>query len=314
MKDSALAGADVLVTGGSGFIGTYLCQGLQELSARVVNLDTRIPIANNGIHVEGSGTDIEMLKSYVKSKAVVFHLAGDADIARSFEEPLKTTSTNVNGTINVLECLRKYNDQALLELISTSAVYGVTETRLKREDARISPLSPYAASKAAAEIYAAMYARKYGLKVVTFRPFNTYGAFPLRRKDVVSQFVWAVLEGRSPVVRGDGNQRRDLTYVIDTVRIMTRACESKSAVGKVLNIGTGKGVRIGKLARLVVDVFGKDKTLQPIFDTETDPGPPGNICDQTLLRRVIGEVPKTSILEGLTSMRSLMQKKEPERC
>jgi UDP-glucose 4-epimerase len=303
---ASLKGAEVLVTGGSGFIGTYLCELLAEESVKVFNLDSRAPIlTETAIHVNGNTTDSDNLRDLVKTKSAIFHLAGHANIKESIDDPIKDAILNINGTLEVLEAIRKYSDDTNLLLVSTSAVYGETRPRMKSESSPVNPINPYAASKAAAEIYANMYYRKYGLKVVVVRLFNTYGAFELRGRDVVTQFVKSVLEGKPPQVAGDGAQIRDLTYVRDTVTAMRTLVTTAAAFGKVFNIGTGHGVKVSRLAELVIEIFGNDRRMKPNFNLVSDPGSPGNICNTELLQSTIGAAPTTTIRRGLIEMRQM---------
>lgn len=294
---------DVLVTGGSGFIGSRLCTLLAGHSARVCNIDPRRPDSRVGSYVMAEGTDREVLKDHIESKSAIFHLAGRADVKASFENPINYALANVNGTINLLETARKWNDNAPILLVSTSSVYGETAKHLKKETDSLLPLTPYSASKVAAEVYAGMYARKYGLKIVVVRLFNTYGSIRENRGDVVSQFINAVIRRKPPTVFGSGNQVRDLTYVDDVVKMMEILLASKDAHGKILNLGTGRGTSMKRLAQLVIEIFGEQKGMTPRFQLDADGGPSGNVSDNTLLMQTVGLVPETTIRVGLQTMR-----------
>jgi UDP-glucose 4-epimerase len=171
----------------------------------------------------------------------VFHQAALPSVPRSVEDPAATNRVNVEGTLNVLRAARDAGVHRVV-VASSSSVYG-DGAGIQREDQPVSPLSPYAVSKLAAEQYCRVFARVYGLPTVALRYFNVFGP----RQDptseyaaVIARFVRAALSGESLPVHGDGQQSRDFTYVDNVVLANCRAADSERAVGEVFNVAGGQ--------------------------------------------------------------------------
>lgn len=250
--------AQAMVTGGAGFIGSHLVRGLLEQGHRVRVLDdlsTGSEANLEGLEAEVVGGDIrdqEVVRHGVKDVRWVIHQAALVSVPGSLEDPVSCYEINLQGTLNLLWAAREARVE-LVVLASSAAVYGETNSPVA-EDALKRPLSPYAASKLAMEEAALMYHRVYGLPVVCLRYFNVYG--PRQRPDspyaaVIPAFIRAMLAGQSPVIYGDGNQRRDFVHVDDVVRANLLAAESEAAVGQVLNISGGGAVTINELAEIL---------------------------------------------------------------
>src|ERR1700688_4464213 len=226
----------IVVTGGAGFIGANLCRALSGLAAvdRVVVMDDlSTGQANNlagvdGIEmVEGSILDTRLLDRVMKGAGAVVHLAARASVPRSLEDPVATHEVNATGTLRVLEAARLAGGPQVV-VASSSSVYGANRSLPAAEDLAPLPLSPYAASKLAAEAYSLSYARSFGLPVLVFRFFNVFG--PLQRAGhayaaVVPSFVAAALAGEALPVHGDGEQTRDFTFVGSVVRVLVEALD-----------------------------------------------------------------------------------------
>jgi len=172
---------------------------------------------------------------------------------------LFVTEVNATGTLNLLIASLNRGVERLVYL-STCAVYGEPEYVPVDEIHPTNPISPYAASKLAAEHYCKAFQQAYGLKTIVLRPFNVYG--PRQNDGVVAQFVQRVKKGGLPIVYGNGRQTRDFLYVIDAVDAIVLALKRDSAVGEVFNIGTGKATTINELVRLLLRIFGME--LKPL--------------------------------------------------
>jgi UDP-glucose 4-epimerase len=240
---------DVLVTGGAGFIGANLCRrltGMDEIGRVVVLDDLSTGFRSNldGVAVElveGTFLDPATLDRCARGCSAIVHLGARPSVPRSIADPVASHDANATGTLQVLEAARRA-DGAHVVVASSSSVYGSNPTLPKHEDLATRPLSPYAASKLAAESYALAYASSYGLPTLAFRFFNVFG--PLQAAGhayaaVVPAFVSAALAGDPLVVHGDGHQSRDFTFV-DTVtavladavvRTVTSACPVNLAFG-----------------------------------------------------------------------------------
>lgn len=268
MKDK-----EVVVTGGLGFIGSHLTERLVEDNQVTVIDDGSTGKLDNIKHlnlenielVMGSITDINLGEIF-EGKDYVFHQAAMASVPQSIEDPLGSNQVNITGTLRVLMAA-KDNGVKKVVTASSSAVYGDSTHMPHSEDAPLKPMSPYAVTKAAGELYCNVLSSIYGLPTVSLRYFNVFGP----RQDpqsqyaaVIPHFIDAILNGEKPVIYGDGEQSRDFIYVKRVVDANILACESKET--GVFNIALGKGTTINQLVEIISQVFGKD--VKPIYAEE----------------------------------------------
>src|SRR6516225_1355612 len=217
--------SQVLVTGGAGFIGSHLVEGLLECGHRVRVLDNfstgdaanLVDVRDDIEVLDGDICDAEAVRRSVRDCEVVYHQAALASVPRSIANPLATHRACVDGTLQVLLAARDARVRRVVYAASSSA-YGASRSLPKRETDPTLPLSPYAVAKLAGEQYCAAFSEVYGLETVRLRYFNVFG--PRQRPDspyaaVIPKFIQAVLAGRSPVIHGDGLQSRDFTFVED---------------------------------------------------------------------------------------------------
>ncbi len=249
---------DLLVTGGAGFIGSHLVEGLVARSCGVRVFDnyssgTPARLAHLGDAVrliEGDVRDGDALAVAAEGVKTIFHLAALVSVTHSVEQPQLTYAINLDGTLNVLEAARRCGVRRVV-LASTCAVYGDSVRLPVRESELPAPLSPYAASKLAAEEAGKLYARRYSVETVALRFFNVYGP----RQDpaspyaaVVPRFVAALRAGRQPTVFGDGMQTRDFIFVGDIVAGLWAAATLPGLGGAVFNLGRGEETSVLDLA------------------------------------------------------------------
>ena len=296
----------VVVTGGAGFIGSNLADELANRGKEVVILDDlstgkienigRLRRRENVRFVNGSVTDMELLKEVFKRAEVVYHLAAIPSVPRSIKEPERSNEVNINGTLNVLMAARACGVRKVA-YASSSSVYGDTLELPKREEMNPNPLSPYAVTKLTGEYYCRVFQEVYGLETVSLRYFNVYGP----RQDpfseyaaVIPKFIQRVLKGMPPVIYGDGNQTRDFTFVKDVVEGTIILAENE-ATG-VFNIGRGEQTSINHLARLVLEVTGQD--LEPIHEKPRTGDVRHSLADISRAKGY-GYNPKYSVKEGL---------------
>ena len=301
-----MQGRNIVVTGGAGFIGSSIARKLccendviviDDLSTgRLENIQDLID-KNRIRFVRGDINDLDLLKKFFLNVDYVFHEAAIASVPRSVKDPVKSNHVNLDGTLNVLVASR---DKSVKKVVyaSSSSVYGDTPTLPKLEDMMVNPLSPYAVSKVASELYCDFFTKYYGLSVVSLRYFNVYGP----RQDpfseyaaVIPKFIDKVLKGESPIIYGDGEQTRDFSFIEDIVDANILAAESEFT--GILNIAGGKSVSINDLAKLVMEVIGE------YFDITYDDPRPGDIvhslADISKAEQNIGYEPKFSLLKGL---------------
>ncbi|PXF62155.1 MAG: GDP-mannose 4,6-dehydratase [Candidatus Methanogaster sp.] len=262
---------NVVITGGCGFIGSNLAHELVEVDEVTVidDLSTGRPENNEDLldnenyrYVEGSITDLNLLKQVFDGVDYVFHQAAIPSVPRSIKDPAKTNEVNISGTLNVLIAADQEGVKKVV-YASSSSVYGETPVLPKEEGMIPDPLSPYAVSKLAGEYYCKVFAEIYGLKTASLRYFNVYGPKQDPSSEyaaVIPKFITRVLNGKPPVICGDGEQTRDFTFVKDVVSANILAAGS-SKTG-VFNIGSGARVSVNELAAAVIEASA----------TGTDPG------------------------------------------
>jgi UDP-glucose 4-epimerase len=247
-----------LVTGGAGFIGSTLVDRLVSDGHDVTVIDNESADSNEQFYWNERARnykydvrDYTMVRKLYEGQDVVFHLAADARIQPSIEDPLKAFENNIIGTATVLECARVCRVKRVV-YSSTSAAYGLANTPPLTESAPTDCLNPYSVGKVSGESMCRMYARLYGMETVTFRYFNVYGERqPLRGQyaPVIGIFLRQRAAGEPMTIVGDGEQRRDFTYVGDVVEANLLAAKAQNIPwGEIYNIGTGRNYSINEIA------------------------------------------------------------------
>jgi UDP-glucose 4-epimerase len=305
----------ILVTGGAGFIGSHIVDRLMKDNFDVTVIDDlRTGSLSNitdhrerkNFHLaEGDIGDVNLVRRTLKDVDVVFHEAALASVTLSVKDPIATNQVNVEGTLNLLKASCDLNVKRFI-FASSAAVYGTTESPLKKEDDTLNPTSPYGVSKLASENYVRVFQRLYGLKTVCLRYFNVYG--PRQRVDVhgsyggvISIFINRILEDMPPIIHGDGEQTRDFVYINDVVEANLLAMNSEKGAGEAFNIGTGKNVSIKQIATVLKQIMNKEN----LEDIHTEPRPTDikhGYADISKARRILDYKPRFSIEEGLTKL------------
>ncbi len=260
------------VTGADGFIGSHLVELLVTEGYRVRALayynafesrgwldDLRPEILEEVEIVAGDIRDAAQMKQALRGIDSVFHLAALIGIPYSYEAPESYVDVNVKGTLNILQAAREHGVKVLQT--STSEVYGTARQVPIDESHPLTPMSPYAATKIAADQLALSFYMAFGLPVTVVRPFNTYGPRQSRRA-VIPTIVTQIAAGQRGLRLGNLHPTRDLTFVADTARAFLMADHKESAIGEVLNFGTGHEIAIGELAQLIADLMGTEVELQ----------------------------------------------------
>jgi UDP-glucose 4-epimerase len=298
----------VVVTGGAGFIGANLCRMLarEDFVDEVVALDdlsTGSP--DNLTHspavelVEGSILHAEDLDRVMAGAHAVVHLAARPSVPRSLADPMTTHHVNATGTMMVLEAARRHGSPHVV-VASSSSVYGANPALPKREDMVTMPVSPYAASKLATEVYALSYARSFGLPVLAFRFFNVFGPWQPASHAyaaVVPAFVSSALAGEALTVHGDGTQTRDFTYVGTVASVLTDALRRRVIDDEPVNLAYGSRVSLLELIGLLEDITGQELQLDHVAPRVGDV--PHSQADRTRLCRMFPDVRPTPLPDGL---------------
>lgn len=298
----------VVVTGGAGFIGTNLCRALaaEEFVDQVVVLDdfstgSRENLANAPFVkvVEGSILSATDLDGVMEDADAVVHLAARPSVPRSLIDPMATHEVNATGTMMVLEAARRHGADHVV-VASSSSVYGANPVLPKREDSVPMPISPYGASKLAAEAYALSYARSFALPVLAFRFFNVFG--PLQPTShayaaVVPAFVSRALHGTSLTVHGDGTQTRDFTFVGTVSSVLIDAIRRRVVDPEPVNLAFGSRVSLLELIDLLEEVVGHDLERHHVEPREGDVR--HSQADPTRLCKMFPDVQPTALPDGL---------------
>lgn len=295
----------VVVTGGAGFIGSHLAEGLLNKGYEVVIIDNLATGRFANIHdfeqsenLSFRNIDVTNFPEVVKAvdgATYVFHIAALADIVPSIQEPLKYHNANVNGTISVLEASRKAGVKKLVYAASYSC-YGLPSVFPTPETAPINPMYPYALTKNLGEQYCMHWNQTYGLPVVSLRLSNVYG--PRSRTSgaygaVFGVFLAQKLAGKPFTVVGDGTQTRDFTYVTDVVDAFIRAAESDKS-GDIFNVGSGGTYSVNRLVELLEG---------EVIHIPKRPGEPDcTFADITKIQRTLGWKPKVPFEQGVKEM------------
>jgi nucleoside-diphosphate-sugar epimerase len=230
---------------------------------------------------------------------VVFHQGALPSVPRSVQDPLTTSAVNVEGTLNVLLAAR---DEGIRRVVaaSSSSVYGNSDELPRVETQNPDPISPYGVSKLAAERYCVSFARVYPLETVVLRYFNVFGPNQdptSQYAAVVPRFITGIAEGQRVTVYGDGEQRRDFTYVANVVDANLRAADAAAVNGVVLNVATGRPTSVNELAEKIGGILGRDVVREDLPERTGDIR--DSWADVAHAHELLGWEPRVRLDEGL---------------
>jgi len=306
----------VLITGVTGFIGSHLAKELLKRGDKVYgvvrhtshrNLKPIQTILDKIVLITGDLTSLYSMKNVMRSvdPDYIFHLAAISPVRYSFEHPFQYEVTNYVGTMNVIHALLKLPDydRRRLVIASTGEVYGLQEEKPFKEDLPLRPTSPYAVSKASADMYARMASLVYGIDCVVLRPTNTYGR-RFQTGFIVEYVVTSMLRGTTVYI-GASDSIRDYIYVSDHVRAYLLAMEKERARGQVYNVGSGCGISNKELASTISNIISfKGKIVFGMYPPGYPTRPivsdqPYLVLDSTKINKDLKWVPKVSLDKGL---------------
>lgn len=299
-----------LVTGGAGFIGSHLVEALVRRGEQVRVLDdfsTGKPENLQAVQeqveiIKGDIRAIDLVRQAMNKVDYVLHHAAIVSPPQSVADPLTTHAVNVSGTLNVLIAAREADVRRFV-FASSCAVYGDNNELPLKETAAVRPLSPYAASKLAGEMYCLAFNAVYGLPTVCLRYFNVYG--PRQNPNgeyaaVIPKFIARIKAGQPPVIYGDGLQTRDFVHVSDVVQANLLACERPEAIGQVFNIASKRQISLLDL----VDIFSKlsERQLVPQFQPPRVGDVRHSVGDNARIAAILGFQAQTPLSEGLKQL------------
>ena len=300
----------MLITGGAGFIGSHLCEKYTKEGHTVLCLDNFLSGNLNNVRhlldcrnfklVKGDIRDFALLERIMRDIDVVFHLAAQVHVDRSYIEPQLTYEVNVMGTQNILEVAR-LNDAKRVIYASTSEVYGSAQYVPIDEKHPLNAPHPYGASKIAADRMCYAYIQTYGMNISILRLFNIFGP---RQRDigyggVISIFTRRVLGNVPPIIYGKGLQTRDYTYIDDAVRAYDLVLNHNEPITEPINFGSGREVSILDLANIVIEFCGKKGSLKPTHVESRIGEVQRLIGDATKAQKLLGWESKDTFEKGL---------------
>lgn len=312
--NTSFAGANVLITGGLGFIGSTLAHRLVALGAHVTLVDSLIPIYGGNLRniagIEGRVAvniadvrDEHSMDYLVQGRDFLFNLAGQSSHMDSMRDPYTDLDINCRAQLSILEACRKYNPKLKLVYTSTRQIYGKPDFLPVDERHLLHPTDVNGVNKMAGEWYHIVYNNVYGIRACALRLTNTIGP-RMRVKDARQTFlgIWIkqLINGQPIQVWGDGAQIRDFTYVDDCVEALLLAAAAPAADGQIFNLGSDETINLRDLAALLIEINGAGSFDVIPFPADRKPIDIGDYyADYRLIQGRLGWRPRVSLRDGL---------------
>ena len=311
----------ILLTGGAGFIGSWLAERLVAADHDVIVLDNFSTGSLRNLSSIRRTQNLKILRADVRHvprpvlKSIgrvdgVCHLAAVTSVQQSIKNPISVSEVNLMGTLRILEAARKLHAKRFV-FASSAAVYGAPEALPVTEDAKLAPMSPYGASKASAELYCNSFRESRGLETISLRYFNIYGPrqSSSQYSGVISIFARRVLRKLPLTIFGDGSQTRDFVFVEDAVEAAKAALEKDIVHSRIVNVASGREITILQLAKTMQEI------AQVPSDLRFEPSRTGDIhrslADTTRAQAELGFLSKTSLRDGLSRTIEWFAQKKP---
>ena len=316
---------NIVVTGGAGFIGSHLCEKLISLGSKIICIDDfdnfyNPAIKENNISEIADSKYFKLYRSDITNPTqmekifsensidMVIHLAARAGVRPSIQNPLLYERVNILGTMNLLECCKKYNVTKFIFASSSSVYGGNKKLPFSEEDNVDHPISTYAATKKAGELICYTYYDLYKISIYCLRFFTVYG--PRQRPEMaIHKFTRQILKGEDIEIYGDGSSSRDYTYIDDVISGILSSLEQIGGF-EVINLGNSNTVKLIDLIRLIEITTGEKGNLK---FTKSQPGDVFiTYADIRKARKMLKYLPKTNIKEGLVKFVNWYKEKRKE--
>jgi UDP-N-acetylglucosamine 4-epimerase len=315
--ERVLRDSRVLVTGGGGFIGSNLAESLLLSGNYVICLDNFSTGKRENISellnnpefqlIEGDIRNYNDCEKAVKGIDIVFHQAALGSVPRSIKDPVSATDVNIGGFVKILFASKEAGVKRFIYAASSST-YGDRPDLPKVEDKIGSPLSPYAITKYADELFAANFAKTYGIETIGLRYFNVFG----RRQDpegpyaaVIPKFAKMLLNHEAPVINGDGTISRDFTYIDNVIQANNLAAlvNDKAALNQIYNVAHGERTTLNELFGYLKEIIGtfdnEVSRLSPVYGPVREGDIPHSQASIEKAKRLLGYLPEHNVSEGL---------------
>lgn len=315
--NTELINKTILVTGGSGFIGSNLCEALLKKQNKVVCLDNFATGKKENIElllkdsnftlIEGDIRKLEDCIKATKNVDYVLHQAALGSVPRSIKDPITSNEVNVSGFLNMLLASRK-NDVKRFVFAASSSTYGDSESMPKIEDVIGKPLSPYAVTKYTNELYADVFSKTYGLETIGLRYFNVFG----RKQDpngayaaVIPKFISQLMKGESPTINGDGSFSRDFTYIENVIQanILSLITTNEKAINTIYNVAYGDRNTLNDLMlylkKYLSELDPKISGVKVIYGPNREGDIPHSHASIDKAKKLLNYNPKYSLQNGL---------------
>jgi UDP-N-acetylglucosamine/UDP-N-acetylgalactosamine 4-epimerase len=306
-----LSDYSILVTGGAGFIGSNLVEYLLKYGIKKVRVLDNLsngyfkniqPFLSNSSFefIEGDIRNLETCQKSAEGVDFILHQAALGSVPRSINDPITSNEVNVSGFLNMLVAAKEQRVKRFVYAASSST-YGDSKILPKREDVIGKPLSPYAVTKYVNELYADVFFKTYGLNCIGLRYFNVFGP----RQDpkgayaaVIPLFIDAIVEGKAPIVNGDGEQTRDFTFVENVVEANIRSLFSpKESLNRVYNVALGENITLNKLFNILKHLGSS--SILPKYGPDRKGDVRDSLADISLAQKLLGYNPSIKIEKGL---------------
>jgi len=303
----------VLVTGGSGFIGSCLCKKLVSMEAKVVAVDIKLPkefpysmnkINNKKVlFIKCDVRNFILVKKIIKEYkiGIIFHLAAEAIVGRALKNPYRTLDTNIKGTWNILEASRSSRYVNRIVSASSDKAYGDADKLPYAEETVLRGKAPYDASKSCADLICQMYFKTYQLPVCITRCGNVYGGGDHNLSRIIPGTICSILKRKRPIIRSDGTFLRDYIYIKDIVSAYIALAEkmnNKKIIGQAFNFGYNKPKSVLEVVKIILKLSNV-KDLPPLILDEVKHEIKHQYLDSTKAYKLLKWKPQCGFINGL---------------